>query len=67
VYNFTEQWKLLACLLLYCQYGYEKKIDNGIDFLRDREKKIVSIFHLPNCEKVGLNWGPKMAWPKIYT
>ena len=44
-----------------------KKIDKSIDFLRGGEKKIVSIFRLGRCGKVGLSWDLNEAGPEIYT
>ena len=55
----------------YAVYGkckvYKKKIDKSIDFLRGWEEKIVSIFRLRRCEKVGLSLGPNGARSEIYT
>ena len=48
-------------------YYYKKKIDKSIDFLRGGEKKIVSIFRLGRCGKVGLSWDLNEAGPEIYT
>ena len=45
----------------------KKKIDKSIDFLRGGEKKIVSIFRLRRCGKVGLSWDLNEAGPEIYT
>ena len=46
---------------------YKKKIDKNIDFLRGWEKKIVSIFCLGRCGKVGLSWDLNEAGSKNYT
>ena len=40
---------------------HKKKIDKSIDFLRGWEEKMVSIFCLGSCEKVGLSPGPNGA------
>ena len=44
----------------------KKKIDNSIDFLRDWEEKIISIFRLRSCGEVGLSLGPNEAVFEIY-
>ena len=58
---------------LYCTTVKElrnfgkKKIDKSINFLRGWEEKMVSIFRLGRCEKVGLSLGPNVARSEIYT
>ena len=48
-------------------FGCKKKIDKSIDFLRGWEEKMVSIFRLRSCGKVGVSLGPNVARSEIYT
>ena len=58
---------LVIVIVILIVIVIRKKINKDIDFLRGQEKKIVSIFCLRFCGKVGLSLGPNGARSEIYT